>query len=380
MPHRWRLACLLPALLLAGCTWTGNAARELLKSDKVDYKSESTQSTRSALEVPPDLSKPPVNDRFAPPPGAMRAGDAPGNAPPTARQPANPVPQGANARIARDGSERWVVVAGRPDQYWDTVRDFWQDAGFVVAVERPEAGLMETDWAEYRGKKAGEGLMAGLWNTVRNMVTEDARREKFRIRFETNAAGETEIYLSNRGMEEAYRNELERDQTVWTPRAPDPALEAEFLRRLVVRLGGDEARAAQVLASSDKGTGRRSRIVRDGASSAVELSENFDLAWRRVGLALDRVGFTVEDRDRAKGLYFVRYADPAAGAPKKKAEGMFAGLVNFFDRDPPPAEQYQIKLSDAAPATRVAVLSKGGAPENSQTSQRILALLNAQFE
>ena len=97
--------------------------------------------------------------------------------------------------------------------------------------------------------------------------------------------------------------------TAWQPRPSDPELEAEFLRRLMVRLGTPGERAKQLTVSGEQQL--RAEIVKasDGAER-LQVHEPFDRAWRRVGLALDRVGFTVEDRDRQKGLYFVRYADP----------------------------------------------------------------------
>src|SRR5213075_1846753 len=97
--------------------------------------------------------------------------------------------------------------------------------------------------------------------------------------------------------------------TMWQPRPADPELEAEFLRRLMVKLGVPAAQSAAAAAVTPDKPGSRVSTVNN--QPVLVIDDAFDRAWRRVGLALDRTGFTVEDRDRAQGLYFVRYVDPA---------------------------------------------------------------------
>ena len=152
------------------------------------------------------------------------------------------------------------------------------------------------------------------------------------------------------------------------------------VRFLQISVGTDEGKATQVLAvGAGTRPAERAKIIRAGGDSMVELEESFDRAWRRVGLALDRVGFTVEDRDRSKGLYFVRYADPDAG--QKKPDGFLNSVTNAFRSETPKtAEQYQVQVRDAQTVTQVAVLSKTGAMENSVTTQRILGLLHEQLK
>jgi outer membrane protein assembly factor BamC len=282
-------------------------------------------------------------------------------------------------RVERGGSQRWLVVKGKPDDYWQGIKEFWQEGGFVLSTERPEAGVMETDWAENRAQirkdfmgRALGGVLDGVFSTP--------FRDKFRTRLEVNADGETEIYISHRGMVEIYRNEA-REQTTWQERPADPEIEAEFLRRLMVRLGETDAGAQKIVASASGGRApERATLLKQGDYTAVEVDDGFDRAWRRVGLALDRVGFTVEDRDRSKGLYFVRYADPDS-VTQKKNEGWMSKLTSMFNTDKSkPAEQYQIKVSGADPKSKVVVLTKTGAPEESQTSRRILSLLHEQLK
>jgi outer membrane protein assembly factor BamC len=373
-----RGACaLLAAAMLAGCSWTST----LFKGDTIDYKSQGQAQAAPTLEVPPDLTAPTRDDRYAIPGdgAARRVATASGEATRAGTRPvaAGVLPAIKDARIERAGTQRWMVVSAKPEQIWQTVKEFWQENGFVIEIERPESGVMETDWAENRAK-IGQDIIRRTVGRFLDALYSTPERDKFRTRLETSTTGDTEIYISHRGMIEIYKTEG-RDETVWQPRPADPELEADFLRRLMVRLGTDEARAKQVLAIGDR-PAERAKIIRTGTDSLVELDDSFDRAWRRVGLALDRVGFTVEDRDRSKGLYFVRYADPDAGQ-KKPDTGIMSRVTNIFRSEPvKTAEQYQVQVRDARTATQVAVLSKTGATENSVTTQRILGLLHEQLK
>jgi outer membrane protein assembly factor BamC len=117
-----------------------------------------------------------------------------------------------------------------------------------------------------------------------------------------------------------------------------------------------------------------------GGGGAIALSEPFDRAWRRVGLVLDRVGFTVEDRDRSKGFYFVRYVDPEDDAVGKTNDSFLAKLMFWRDAPDPKAGQYRVFVQGRDEASEVQVLNKEGSPDNSDTAKRILSLLQQQLK
>jgi outer membrane protein assembly factor BamC len=162
-------------------------------------------------------------------------------------------------------------------------------------------------------------------------------------------------------------------------------LEAEFLRRLMVRFGVEDARAKAQLAGNDLKT-ERAKLVHTGGGSGsdrLELAESFDRAWRRVGLALDRVGFTVEDRDRSKGYYFVRYVDPQIDGQKnpEKDKGFLSKLAFWkSDKSAIKAEQYRVVVKQANSVSEVQVQNKDGQQDNSDTGRRILSLLHDQLK
>jgi outer membrane protein assembly factor BamC len=371
--------CLAACAALGACSWLG------IGDNKVDYKSA---GQTAPLEVPPDLLRPGTDDRFKVPDinptGTATFSDYSKERAGQPRTGAITVlPDVPNARVMRDGSERWLVVKGTPEQTWVTVKGFWQEGGFIVNYEIPEAGIMETDWAEKRAK-VDAGMVRNLLRQIFDTVYSSSERDKYRTRLEHGAQpGTTEVYVSHRGMEEVY---TERSSgagpadTRWQPRPPDPELEAEMLRRLMVRFGVDEARAKSEIAATQPVALRATLSRGDDGAGTLALNEQFDRAWRRVGLALDRVGFTVEDRDRSKGLYYVRYIDPQAD--NKSADQGFFSKLKFWGSDKPkPSEQFRIQVKDAnAAGCQVNVLNKEGAREQSDTAGRILALLYEQLK
>jgi outer membrane protein assembly factor BamC len=369
------LSLSLLAIALAGCS-------VLPDSRKIEYKSASKAPT---LEVPPDLSQIARDDRYLVPDVAGK-GSATFSAysadrtPQAQAQNSIVLPQVDKVRVERSGSQRWLVVAAPADKLWDTVKDFWQETGFIISVERPEAGVMETDWAENRAK-IGDDILRNTLGRLLDSLYSTGERDKFRTRFEPGTTpGTTDIFVSHRAMEEVYTSSA-KDDTRWQPRAADPELEAEMLRRLMVRLGSEEKRAEASIASA-KAEPRAKLAKSDDGAGTLEVFERFDRAWRRVGLALDRVGFTVEDRDRSRGLYFVRYVDPELDKRSKKDDGFLSKLAFWKSAEPPASSkvQYRIYVSDAGDLSTVKVLSNEGGTDKSETAKNILGLLLQQLQ
>ncbi|MEN9479054.1 MAG: hypothetical protein RLZZ298_449 [Pseudomonadota bacterium] len=368
------LALALLAVAAAGCS-------VLPDTRKIEYKSAGKAPT---LEVPPDLSQIARDDRFLVPDvsgkGTATFSAYSADRSPTAMaQNSVVLPPVDKVRVERSGNQRWLVVAMPADALWDTVKDFWQETGFLVNIERPEAGVMETDWAENRAK-IPDDLIRNTIGKLLDSLYSTGERDKYRTRFEAGTdAGTTDIFISHRGMEEVYTSSA-KDDTRWQPRPPDPELEAEMLRRLMVRLGSEEKRAVASLATV-KAEPRAKLAKADDGSGTLEVQERFDRAWRRVGLALDRVGFTVEDRDRSKGLYFVRYVDPDADNSKKDG-GMLSKLAFWKSKEPLASSkiQYRIYVRDSRAQTVVQVLSSEGGIDKSETAKKILDLLYQQLQ
>ena len=367
-------ACVAIAVATGGC----QTATEILEGKKVDYK---TAGSLPPLEVPPDLTTPTRDNRYVVPETGKSTATLSGYQADRSQQAktgnTTVLPNVERMRVERAGTQRWLVVQEPPEKLWGVVKDFWQENGFLVQLELAEAGVMETDWAENRAKLPQDMVRSALGKLL-DQVYSTPERDKFRTRLERTSDGGSEVYVSHRGMIEVYVSEG-KDKTIWQPRPADPELEAEFLRRLMVRLGAREDKAKQTVAAAAQPT--RASLSKSGdGREALHVQEPFDRAWRRVGLALDRVGFTVEDRDRQKGLYFVRYADPEAGMDKKK-EGFLDKLAFWRSDDPKvKAEQYRVQVRSASDNSEVVVLNKDGGADQSVTARRILSLLHEQLK
>ena len=371
-----RLLGLFAVVVLGACSGLSDWDK------KTDYKSA---AQARPLDVPPDLTQPAADDRYKVPDTSR--GTATFSAYSRERgqgRASGPtvLPELQNARVVRDGSQRWLVVKGAPEQVWPLVKDFWQESGFIVNLEVPESGVMETDWAENRAR-VDAGMIRNFLTRLLDFAYSSAERDKYRTRLERGAdPGTTEIYVSHRGMMEVYLSTPSADkaETAWQPRPADPGLEAEMLGRLMVRFGADEARAKSIAATPVTLPPRAKLTKGPDGTGTLALDEQFDRAWRRVGLALDRVGFTVEDRDRSKGIYFVRYVDAQLDNKTADDKGLLSKLKFWGGGDKPKPEQYRIEVKDAAPGSQISVLSKNGSQENSDIAGRILALLYEQLK
>ena len=346
-----------------------------------DYRS-ATSDRLPPLEIPPDLTAPSGDERFVIPDSKSANTFSTYN-----RDRATPastnsgvLPKVEKASVMRAGDQRWLVVNATPDKLWPILKDFWTENGFVLRRDTPDLGIMETDWAENRAAIPMDPIRNVIGKVLDGMYS-TPERDKFRTRVEAGSQpGTTEVYISHRGLQEIYTNEY-KDQTIWQPRKPDPELEAEMLNRLMLKLGFDEKKVQQQVAEAAVPAGAARAEYDRNTDKPLRINEPFDRAWRRVGLALDRVGFTVEDRDRSKGLFFVRYIDPEVDnrAPGEKS---WFDKLKFWKRDVPDDNkpQYRIRVADAGGLSVVEVQNAKGDAEKSATGRRILGLLYDQLK
>ena len=351
--------------LLGGCS----TMNDMLKGDKIDYKTSGKAGP--SLEVPPDLTQLSRETRYVVPGTAVSANTF------QVGQGTQALPVAALAvgdvRIERSGNQRWLVVNRPADKLYGPIRDFWLESGFLLALDQENLGIMETDFAENRAKLPQDFIRETLGKVFESLYS-TGERDKFRTRLERNAAGGTEIFVSHRGLVEVVvggstGKNTTGDGTVWQPVPPNPELEAEFLRRLMVKLGVAQEQSKVLVAAGTPRT--TSNVANINGVPVVQMEEGFDRAWRRVGLTLDRTGFTVEDRDRAQGTYFVRYVDVTSD---RKEPGF---LSKFFSAAAPSVApiKYRITLKSQGEATTVSVLNAQGAPESSVNAQRIVKVI-----
>ncbi|ABF07955.1 outer membrane protein assembly factor BamC [Cupriavidus metallidurans] len=398
-----RVAVVAPVLalsLIAGCS----SINEAMQPDKIDYKSQGKKT--ASLDIPPDLTKLEGDRRYTVPDAAgtsTLSNYSQANKTREASPTDNVLPSTDGIRMERDGNQRWLVINNGmpPDKLWESLRGFWQENGFLLTQDSPETGIMETDWAENRAK-IPQDIIRNTIGKVFDGLYSTSERDKFRTRVERSQNGQLEVFISHRGAQEQLTG-VDKSQTVWTPRPADPELEAEFLSRLAQRLGvqkeqadkmaknptpagigtaqpsaaaaGVGAAAATGAATAAATSSSKSFLSQVNGSPALQLPEPFDRAWRSVGLSLDRVNFTVEDRDRAQGLYYVRYVDPKTTVDDRG----FFGKLFTKPNDGKTAKKYRVALKGNGTGTTVTVLNDAGQPENSEIGKKILTLLDEQL-
>lgn len=356
-------------MLMSGCSLYDKLAPG---AKKVDYKKSKPTDT---LEVPPDLSSHTINEA---PASIDIAGttysdfgtDLPAGGGATV------LPDQANMRVERDGDQQWLVVYGAPDQVWPQVKEFWIQEGFLIKKEDPRVGILETGWLENRAD-IPQGPIRNVLGKVIDSAYTAPTRDQYRTRLERGGeAGFTEIYVTHRGVEEVVSGSAIDPTTTWQPRPTDPELEAEMLKRLMVFLGVEEQKAS-VMVAQQKEQSVRAQLVSDRSGDMLIINEDFSRAWRRTGVALDRVGFAVDDRNRSDGIYYVQYNDPLASQDK---EGFFTRIGWWSADDEAEGAQYQIELQANGPSTNVIVNNAQGERDTTSTAKRILTLLEEQLK
>jgi outer membrane protein assembly factor BamC len=365
LPHRSQSRITLQRSAVIAALTILVSACSALEEDKIDYKSATKAPT---LEIPPDLSQLRRDSRYA-----IESNSATASGFNSASARVADAGTAANnlgdVRMERQGAQRWLVVARPADKVWEPLKEFWTSNGFVLVTDSPDVGIMETDWAENRAKIPQDFIRKTLGKVLDSLYS-SGERDKFRTRVERNAQGGVEIYITHRGMVENYTN-AQKESTVWQPRGSDAELEIEFLRRLMVKLGATPEAAKTASASTAPVAVAAVTTVND--QPTIVLNDSLDRAWRRTGVALDRTGFTVEDRDRTQGLYFVRYVTPGTTADKEP--GFFTRLFSS-KTEAAPLSRYRIALTDQGNGNSlVRVLDANGQAETSGNAERILKLL-----
>jgi outer membrane protein assembly factor BamC len=382
-PVRASLAAALFACGLGGCT----AVSDSFTSRKIDYRSAAA-TPAPTLQVPPDLTQLSSDPRYQPPAGgaisanAMQAAESTQPPAATSASPATAPRASDEVRIERSGNQRWLVVRQTPDQVWGTLRTFWRESGFALTVDTPQVGVMETDWTENRAKLPDD-VISRTVGKVFDKLRDTGERDRYRTRVERNG-DVTEIYISHRGMEQVGSIERTGESLRWQGRPSDPSLEAEMLARLMLKLTGAEdmgkSSSAQAVESATRAVSAtpsaapRARVLDAAPGASLQIDDNLERSWRRVGLALDRGSFTVEERDRAQNVYLVRYVDPKLAG--QEDPGFFSRVFGGARKEDLRGTRYRLKLTaDGSATTAVSILDDKAATTKDEGARHIVQLL-----
>jgi len=382
LAHAFRVTVLLVLIgLLSACSSSGG----LFSTDDKSYRSQQA-GTVDNLEIPPDLSSSAIQDAMEIPGGASASyseyrtrQQGEGGVGGSRLAGSQVLPEFPGIEYHRDGDQRWLLIDAPPDQVWPKVVEFWRKNGLLLVQQDPTIGVMTTDWLESRAD-IKQGFLTEFIRKAFDSAYSSATRDQFRVRLERGAEpGTTELFLTHRGMEEKLKENVsgEADTTYWTPRPNEPGTEAAMLRSLMVYLGATEEQAERDLAQQQSGgiASERAQLLKTADKVELVVDEGFARAWRLTGVALDRVGFAVEDRNRSQGIYYVRYNT----LEDKQKKGFFASLAFWQDDEIDSQNQYQVKLEGDGGQTRVFVNDDKGVRQNSTTAIRLLTLLYEQI-
>jgi outer membrane protein assembly factor BamC len=361
------------ALGLTACS----SFSSLTASDKVDYKKQG-EVRGPNLALPPDLITAQADRRFIVQDGTATMSEYSQAVKKSSQMRTNVLTGIPGMKIERDGDKRWLVVDKSAASLYPQIKDFWQENGFLLLIDSPSTGIMETDWAENR-TKIPQDIIRRTLGKVLDSLYDSGERDKFRTRLEVQKPEVTEIYISHKGaIEVPLKDASTTISTRWTVRPSDPELEAIFLTRLMERLGMTQEQAkAQITTTAAAPKTPKAKLIEDGAETRIEMTQSFDRAWRDVGLALDRSNFTVDDRDRSKGIYFVRYVNPKELGDSRGWFGRTFGKTDDADKK---AKVYRVVVQDRGQNQIViSVQDSDGKPENTATGNQLLTTLDRQL-
>jgi outer membrane protein assembly factor BamC len=363
--------------VLAVCLTACGSFSSMTANDKVDYKKQG-EVRGPNLALPPDLITAQADRRFIVQDGTATMSEYSQAVKKSSEMRTNVLTGIPGMKIERDGDKRWLVVDKSAATLYPQVKDFWQENGFLLLVDSPSTGIMETDWAENRAKIPQDIVRRTLGRVIDSLY-DSGERDKFRTRLEVQKPEVTEIYVSHKGaIEVPLKDTGTTISTSWTIRPSDPELEAIFLTRLMERLGMTQEQAkAQITATAVAPKTPKARLIEDGPATRIEMTQSFDRAWRDIGLALDRSNFTVDDRDRSKGIYFVRYVNPKELGDGRGWFGRTFGKTNDADKK---AKVYRVVVQDRGENQIVILVQDSdGKPENTATGNQLLTTLDRQL-
>jgi outer membrane protein assembly factor BamC len=354
---------------LAGC----DTLNDWLAPDRVNYKAA---ETAPSLAVPSDLTTADISQRYAAPPKINALGGAAERSVTPAGNATLGVPNAQDPfgmHIESDGDRRWLVVDGRsPDQIWGPLKEFWEENGFTLKTDAPQTGIMATDWAENRANIPNDWFRNSVGKLL-DFAYSSGTRDMFRTQVDRASDGSTDISVTHSAMEEVLTGQ-DKTSSRWEARPRNPQLEAAVLTKLMQKFGLTEAQSQKLMAEA-RPSGAKVAVDQAAGGSTLDLAEPFDRAWLRVGLALDRTNFTVDNRDRDKGIYYVHFSDSMA---ELKKDGLFGKF--FSSNTPKPTRQFLVNVKPKADSvTQVGVVDANGQPDTSSDAQRIVSLLHAQL-
>lgn len=344
---------------LTACSWTSD--RKAVYEKKAEHE--------MSLEVPPDLTMPEGNNALDIP--AIGSGRTTFSSFTGSQQQSGDkvlASVSGDARVVRDGSIQWLEIKASVDTLWPQLIAFVRNEGFELKTSDIRLGIIETDWQENR-----VDIPTNWLSKMMSKLYESGLRDKYRLRLEKAEQGISRIFISHQGLKEVSTEEdnISHVETWWQVRESDSELEAEMMQRFLVFRGVGKETAKAMTKVSD--VQERAVLKEDAGFAYLDINENFPRSWRRTGLALDRIGLLVEDRNRSTGMYYIKLTEEYWKTHEEKDKGWFGGVFSSSEKNKEGA--YILKLAGEGETTRVSILNRDGTNATDQTSRLLLVQL-----
>ena len=334
------------------------------------YSTESKEKPSYQLDVPPDLSEPDVSDSFTLPNisggstySAYKTGSN-GEYKGHVVTPANP----KGIKVIRDGANQWLEINSSAEDLWPKLKVFFTEVGFEIKREDKRLGIIDTNWLENR-----IDLPTNWFTRFIKKLSSSGLRDKYRARLEkTNNPKVTLVFITHQGLKEVGDENTGEDviQTLWQPRESDPELEAEMYQRFLIFNDISKEQAISLVETNTAITNKRTKFVTKEGSTLLQVNEGFARTWRRVGIALDRIGLLVDDRNRSDGLYYLRITEDFRDKAKED-DGWLAGL--FSSKKVKLKDRYLLSVSNEGETTSVGITETTGASADADFVKQLLS-------
>jgi len=324
------------------------------------------------LEVPPDLTASYQNNDFVLPSNFSSDVDD--------SNPQEGVPvllKVESLQLEGHAGFNWLSADDSVDDIFQAVKNFWSSEGFLLEIEEPAIGVLQTAWVyKEEGKSNDDG------NFLMRLLSSDdfsATQNQFRTRIERDTeTGKNRIYIAHRGTAynhilQTRKNENEK-QNDWELTPPNSEFEVEMLSRLMIYLGMQQAELDQQL--------DRIKLFTTLTSIHIDYAQNetyllvkdiHSKTFYRTLHQLDRMGMEVVSSNIDAGIKIQGLIRVKTNAEEEITD---SGFFSFGSETKVVKKEVILVLTEESDnITRISMITQSGEIENSDVGVDLLTLL-----